>query len=81
MDSPLPTKLDETQLDSLRDWSYPLLVAQNSIRIACNSLALSRVCPGMTDSKRREAETLLMEAKVAITDALAAIREPAKGRR
>ena len=69
-----PTTLDETHLDSFRDWSYPLLIAQNNIRIACNSLALVRVCAGVKDQKRREAETLLMEAKVAITDALAAIR-------
>ena len=81
MDSQLPTTLDATQLDSYRDWSYPLLTAQNSIRIACNCLSLVRVLsPGaardsLSEQMREKAVLELTEAKVAINDALATLRD------
>lgn len=72
---PSQTRLDATQLDSLRDWSLPLLVAQNNIRIACNCLSLANVASLDREQRIRDAETLLAEARAAINDALAAVRD------
>ena len=61
--------------DELRDWAHPLLIAQNNIRIACNTLALATILTPRKGEYEREAETLLTEAKVMINDALACLRD------
>ena len=57
-----------------RDWANSLIQAQNNIRIACNTLALAGIVTPQQEQRKREAETLLTEAKVLINDALATIR-------
>ena len=61
--------------EPFRDWAYPLLMAQNNIRIACNTLALAAVVTPQKDERTREAILLLTEAKVMLNDALSTLRD------